>query len=59
MNWEVYSQGHNDERWYVARTVINSQGKYQSEKYPKIFKNEEQARRQADLMNAVKQVKNG
>ena len=59
MNWEAYSLDHSDERWGVARSVINSQGKYQSEKYPKTFKSEAQAQRQAELLQAVAQAENG
>jgi hypothetical protein len=33
--WEVNSLNHSDTRYGVSRTIVNSQGRFQLEKFPK------------------------
>jgi hypothetical protein len=51
--WEVNSLDHSDIRWGVSRTIINAQGRFQLEKFPKTFRSYESAVVQARKLNAV------
>jgi hypothetical protein len=51
--WEVISLDHSDTRWGVSRTIVNAQGRFQLEKFPKTFRSYESAVAQADKLNAV------
>lgn len=51
--WKIYSLNPSDNRWGISRTVINSQGFFQLEKYTKIFKSLESAQTQANKLNNV------
>jgi hypothetical protein len=51
--WEVNSLDHSDTRWGISRSIINSQGRFQLEKFPKTFRSYESAVVQADKLNAV------
>ncbi len=51
--WEVYSLNPSDTWWGISRTVVNSAGRFQLEKFVKIFNSYESAVAQADELNAV------
>ena len=51
--WEANSLDHSDTRWGVSRTIINSEGRFQLEKFPKSFRTYESAVAQAEKLNKV------
>jgi hypothetical protein len=51
--WEANSLDHSDTRWGVSRTVVNAQGLFQLEKFPKTFRTYESAVAQVNKLNGV------
>jgi hypothetical protein len=51
--WQANSLNHSDTRYGVSRTIVNSQGRFQLEKFPKTFATYKSAVAQADKLNAV------
>jgi hypothetical protein len=51
--WEANSLDHSDTRWGVSRTIINFEGRFQLEKFPKTFRTYESAVAQAEKLNKV------
>jgi hypothetical protein len=51
--WEVNSLNHSDTRYGVSRTIVNSQGRFQLEKFPKTFRTYESAVAQANKLNKI------
>ncbi len=49
--WQVYSLDAGDTRFGIARTVVNSEGRFQLERFNKTFKSIESAMAQANKLN--------
>jgi hypothetical protein len=51
--WEVNSLNPSDTRYGISRTFVNSQGRFQLEKFTKTFASYESAVAQANRLNGV------
>ena len=51
--WEVYSLNSGDTRWGISRTVVNSAGRFQLEKFSKTFLSYDAAETQAQKLNKI------
>jgi len=51
LNWEVFVVDHSDELWGVGRSVTNSDGKFQYQKYHRTFNSELKAKQVANELN--------
>ena len=51
--WQVNSLNPGDTLWGIARTVVNSAGRFQLEKFAKTFRSYQSAVAQADKLNGV------